>query len=258
LRPTGSGGGGFWSSIVPGLQGLISTLELIKNKEWAALWSQFKVLVNEQLNGTILSGDPTGIPLYSWLANNFIPAIEALADGEWATAWEKLGGAAAEGLVSGFTENEAFIRLGAFFAALKAGDVMGAWDILGEMSPGGAAARTPAPGTPPPSGTPNGIPDWVPGWIEKFWEGLADQLQDLNPGGAGARTQLQGFGGFDGFPGIAPLTPALAGATSTVSGDTVVNNVQINQQIATNGDFGGARQGAAEGIREALIKGRLT
>jgi hypothetical protein len=42
-------------------------------------------------------------------------------------------------------------------------------------------------------------------------------------------------------------------------GDTKINsnNIVINQTIGVGGDFGGARQGALQGIREALIDRRV-
>jgi hypothetical protein len=46
--------------------------------------------------------NPLGWTIIDWLHDNFIPAIEALRDGDWATAWNSLGGKASNEMILGF------------------------------------------------------------------------------------------------------------------------------------------------------------
>jgi hypothetical protein len=64
------------------------------------------------------------------------------------------------------------------------------------------------------------------------------------------------FGGFGNLT-VAPVMPAgFSSSESKVNSDNTVINIE--QHIAPNGDFGGARQGAQSGIREALLGRKLT
>lgn len=225
LRPVGEGGGGFWSSIIPGIRGVLAALELIKNDEWPALWNQFDVVMAENFKGTAI------YEIYTYIRDNLIPALNLLAEGEWADAWA-LFGAPFDPLVES-AKQAGFDMMGGFWEGY-----VGWWaqkgfnlgqDIrrrLQEMFPGM-------------------LPDDLPPLAPKPGAPLPD-FSDPNasfPGG--------------GFPGIAPLSaPLLAGTTSTSTvGDTVT--YFIEQHIAANSDFGGARAGAEAGIREALLQRRL-
>lgn len=96
--------------------------------------------------------------------------------------------------------------------------------------------------------------------LKKFYEALKEFVLP------GSSQQGPGFGedplppsNFSSFPGgsIAPLAPAGAGASSTVSGNTLYFHVE--QYIGANDDVGGASAGAQNGVTilAELINGRL-
>lgn len=203
------------AGFIPGLKGLILTVQQLINGDWAALWQRFKYYVDTVLN--LGSGDDgTTFFFYTWLKDTVIPLFESLASGAWADAWTSF-----ETTVKGTWDSiVAYIneRIAQVVAAID--EVKKLWELLPDLTPG-----TPSRPPTPPGGWPKG------------------ELPPLE---------------YNSFPGgIAPLSPMLAGAASTSTvGDTIT--YFIEQHIAANSDFGGARQGAEAGIREALLQRRLS
>jgi hypothetical protein len=204
-------GDNWWlSGIVPGVNNIIKNLGLLRDDKWAEVWAGFKEYVADVVNSVDPAADPRTFGLYAWLADTLIPAIEALAVGDWKTAWELL----AEAPINAF---------------------QGVIDKVQELFS-------------------------FEEQIQKFMEKWGFPTNPFEPG-SGPNSRGQDYlppSDFSSFPGVtpgAPLMPALAGASNmTNSGNTVIN---VEQHIATNGDFGGARQGALEGIRQALINRTL-
>lgn len=226
LRPVGEGGGGFWSSIIPGLRGVLAALELIKNNEWAALWNQFDVVMAENFKGTVI------YDIYTYMRDTLIPALNLLAEGEWADAWAlfsaPLAPLAEQAKQAGFDMMEGFWEGYVGWWAEKGFNL--GQDIrrrLQEMFPG-ILPDDPGYGVPKPGPS---LPDFT----------------DPNasfPGGS--------------FPGVTPLLPAMAAGNTSTVGDTY--QFFVEQNIAANGDFGGARAGAEAGmasIRDTLIQRTL-
>jgi hypothetical protein len=197
----------------------------------------------------------------NWWLSGFIPAINGIIanialirDEGWAAAWDKLVVEARKQLQQrldeGDTEGafiwEQLVEIAQLIQAFAEGDWKTAWGLLFG----------------PPAEFFQGIADWfskIPSWEETLrsfmerWGFPTNPFnQDSPPPGHG-QDPLP-FNPNASFPGIvpsAPLIPAMASNT------TNSNVFYIEQNIATNGDFGGARQGAAEGIRQALLDRRL-
>lgn len=205
--------GNFWlSGLIPFMDGLILTLDQLLTGDWAGLWGRFKTYVDNVVERTSDGSDPATFGLYTWLADTAIPLLESLAATDWATMWQGF-----EDAVLGTWQSIVdFIdaRIVEITTAIQDFQSLFGFtpDVLGDN----------------PRINPNKVPQpSIPG-------------EDVLPGSP-----------FASFNGINPQVPSFAGAGGSVTGDTVV--FQIEQNIATNGDFGGARQGALEGIRQALI-----
>lgn len=157
--------------------------------------------------------DKTTFGLYTWLRDTAIPLLETLATTEWAEMWTEFEDAV-QGAWQGIID---FIDacIAEITTAIEEFRSLFGFtpDVFGDN----------------PRINPNKVPQpSIPG-------------EDVLPGSP-----------FASFNGISPGVPPFAGAGGgNVTGDTIV--FQIEQNIATNGDFGGARQGALEGIRQALI-----
>lgn len=206
LRPVGAGGGGFFSSIVPGLRGLISALTLIRDGDWSALWNGFKSYITEVLTQISPESDPRSFGFYSWLQDSLIPAINALAVGDWKLAWDNL----AEAPVAAF--QNIITKIQELFD----------------------------------------LEERIKSFMERF--GIETlPFNNFAPG-----QDVLPDSPFASFPGITPQLPATAGVAAIGGTSADSHDVYyIEQNISTNGDFGGARQGANEGIRQALLQRRL-
>lgn len=227
---------------IPGLNTLINALGLLKTAlqtgDWGPVWAAFTKGTTDILNSIDPNADPGTFAFYKWLVDRLIPAINALAVGDWNDAIQLLVGPLVtlgdnayiaghnfmgrwwEGVLSWFTEQ-----------GKNAGDALA--DKLREILPNSIFNELfpNAPGTSGPPDPNKGTP------------------QDTTP------VSPQSFHG-SAFPGITPLP--VAGTNVTNGGDTVV--FQIEQNIASSGDFGGARSGALEGmnsIRQALLTRKL-
>lgn len=211
-------GDNWWlAGIVPGIRNIKANLELFRDKDWAGLWAGFKEYVNDTLNSIDPGADPRSFTFYSWLKDSLIPAIDALAIGDWKTAWDNFIEAPLAAIQSILDKINELFGL-----EEKVQEFMGRMGFPTNPSDPGSGIN--------PNKRPQGHPE-EPGARSGDFSFLVPQA----------------------FQGLTPqsLSPAVAGNTSTV-GDTYF----IEQNIATNGDFGGARAGAEEGIRQALINRR--
>lgn len=194
---------------VPGIQNIIKNLGLIRDGDWAGLWAGFKQYVDDviAMDGNLDDGP------YPWIRDVLIPALEALAVGEWQAAWDLL-------------------------AAAPLNAIQGVLDKISELFSIEERVREFMEGM--------GFP------TNPFEKDPGRMPQDVLP-----PSDFSSFPG-GGFPGIAPMMPALATAGATSSMNNSNNNIfYISQEIGMGQDVGGARQGAAQGIREALIGRRL-
>lgn len=257
---TGTGGGGGpFATILRLVKSTINTLQLILDGDWAQLWSNFKSTAIAAMNKQV-EDDPENAGVITWIVKDLIPAIDALADGDWATAWEHLGGRAVDAMAKGFANalasNERMRGMMEFAAKFVSGDPIGALLALGRVVTGskGGLPDTHAqePGT--RGGGSGMFPDTDNDWWNSFLESLKRALPSILPATPGV-LDLQSFGGAD----IAPLSPALAGASTTNINSGNIT-LLVEQIIGTGGDVGGARAGAETGltrIRDELINQRL-
>ncbi|HTC79095.1 MAG TPA: hypothetical protein VK657_10790, partial [Terriglobales bacterium] len=221
---------------IPGLNTLINALGLLKTAlatgDWAPLWANFTKGVNDILTGIDPNADPDTFGFYLWLNDTLIPAIHLLAAGDWTDALQLLSAPIDAWIDDAWKQGSDWIKN--LFDGMK--------DYLDNF---GAAREAEI----------HDILNKLFGWLIPAAEGAPDgtmpeaprpkQQQDLLPSNPNAS-----FPG--GFPGSA-VTPMLAGGS--VTGDTVVFNIE--QNIASSGDFGGARSGALEGIRQALLSRKM-
>jgi len=223
LRPTGGNGSGFWGGIVPFIRGIISAVTLIKDGDWAALWDGFKVIMLGWRNSFDPATEGDSIAFADWILNTLIPNIELIAHGEWARVWENFRDAALgplKEIKAWFEDPENF---------------------------GGTNPQFQTPENPKINGM--GEVQNLPGIIGQLTENLKAYVEALR--------EATGFG-------LPPtqnpfITPQSFSPNSSgvISAGQTTNVFYINQTIGTNGDFGGARQGAEDGLRTALIRNNL-
>lgn len=223
-------GDNWWlKDIVPTFRTVKADLDTFQAGGWSALWTKLKKDITDFVNGADWDKEgPQAFAFYSWIVDTLIPAIDLLAAGDWKDAFTILG-APINAFVDGALQKGSDLMknffdgmtgyLNSFGTARRAEllDILN--NLFGWLIPD-------APNRPPPD--PN-----------------KGQPQDVLP-----PNNNSSFPG-TGFPNLAPLT---AGAASSTSSS---NTYYIEQHIGMNGDFGGARQGAESGIREALINRRI-
>lgn len=219
---------------IPGLNTLINALGLLKTAlatgDWAPVWSAFTKGVSDILNGIDPNADPSTFSFYLWLNDTLIPAINALAIGDWTDALQLLSAPIDAWVDNAFKQGSDWMKnlfdgikdyLDTFGAAREA-EIE---DILNNLF-GWLIPDAPKSGPPDPN---------------------KGQPQDVLP-----PNNNSSFPGT--FPGLAP-SPLAASTINNAAGDTVVFNIE--QNIGSSGDFGGARSGALEGIRQALLTRKL-
>lgn len=235
-------GDNWWlKGIVPAIGTLINDLDLIRQGKWGELWVKFKQDITDFRDSIDPESDPSTFGFYSFLVDTLIPAVDALRVGDWARVWRELGGAMVEQFVVGITSSANGQIMQKLALDLVAHDGLSFIKHIGELfgGGGGGGATPEAPQLDPGAGI-----DWDKFWKD-FWGGALKALpMPIMP----LPNTPQSF------------TPPSADGSATLafaSGPATSNTFYINQEIGTGGDFGGARQGAQDGIRQALIAGRL-
>jgi hypothetical protein len=246
------------------------------NGPWVGAWSLFKKHVDEALAGKL---NPTDFAIYTWLKDTGIPLLETLATEGWKGVWDKFKEHVDNALekdpdpekftlytvlrdiyiplLEGLTAGDgAWTRLWKDFSDAALGPFKVILDFYGTMTTAivdGIAK----------------VDEVLTAFKEKWAEFMGGQGFPTNPftdpnwsvpeGYQGPLNPTQpppippsGKGGQDWLP---PSDQAsYPGGPVAMSNDTYF----IEQNIGLNGDFGGARQGAQEGIRQALLARRTT
>jgi hypothetical protein len=255
--------GNFWlGGLIPGLKGMILTLDELKRGDWKTLWDRYKWYVDNTMGA---GGDTFG--LMQWIEDTVIPMLTILADEGWKGIWtifkkhvdDALAGPLTpadfkiytwlkdtgipllEGMVTADGDWDAVWKL---YFTNATGHLQGIVDFFTSMITTIEEKAT-------------ALDTFIRGMWAEWGEDIPDALQfPESPSNPTSPPPLpppippSGKGGQDWLP---PSDQAsYSGGPLAMSNDTYF----INQQIGINGDFGGARQGAQEGIREALLNRR--
>lgn len=219
----------FWlAGFIPGINFIITEIGRLSSGKWAEAWQGLKdkaiAITNDP---AIREKDPQTFAFYVWIVDRLIPAIEMLAAGDWKSAVnllvDPLVQFAADSFQTGFdTVNNWWEGVKSWFET-KGKEASG-WlnQMLPELFPFFA------PDQPIPKGS-KGPQDVLP----------PNDFSSFPGGGNSGGAALASFASADSFNT----------AQST-------NFFNITQFIGTGGDFGGARQGAADGMRQAIIAGK--
>lgn len=230
--------GNFWlEGFIPGINTLISSLGLLKTAlatgDWAPVWQSFTQGITDILNSIDPQADPDSFSFYLWLNDTLIPAINLLAAGDWTDAIQLLS-APIDAIVDNAWQQGSDMISNFFQGVLDAVVTTGGqkWAEILEKLHELAPELIPKPG----------------------------QVTPQDKGGGGAQDVIPPNNN-SSFPGSGlPQTPLLAAGNIT-NAPTTTTVFNIEQHIAANSDFGGARSGAIMGmdsIRQALVTQRLT
>lgn len=243
---------------------LIPAVDLIVAGQgvWKTLWDTFNTIVDETLASVDPEQEPTKYGAFAFLKENVIPAVNALRDGDWKTAWDSLGGTAIDSFVDGFERaalgSARFQAWAELSLAVGTGDTAGVFKALGKLFTGGVAPGLPPthPEAPGERGGGTLLPGTEEGWKKLFKDALRDALPSLRQGTPFfIQPQPQSFSP----PSIAPPPLALGGVgASTIDSNNVT--LQVVQYIGPGEDTGGAAVAAERGmnsIRDYIINQRV-
>ena len=260
-----AGTGGQQVQLAPAWQQLadtVSTIGQLAEEATPRIQALIDVIFGKEVGGTEGGAEAGGADPFAgnfWLAG-LIPFMEGLTlslqqlqEGDWAGLWSRFKAHIDSVLTDPATDPEAL----AFYTWFKE-TLIPAWEAVVNVDWAGLWDAMTAKVDESWSKVKASVDLYVAG-IKLAIDELKKLLPDWEWGGPDTPMPKGPKGPQDLLPGspnasFGGSVPAL-GLAGT--GNMTVNNYQIYQTIGTNGDFGGARQGATEGIREAIIRGRL-
>src|SRR5436190_3509748 len=223
-------GDNFWlKGFIPGVNFIINELNLLRQGKWQDAWDGFKGAIEGLRDSIDPNEDPSSFGFYSWIVDTLLPAIDALATGDWKTAILKLEQPFVDWLDRAFSEGF---------------DTIDKWwqGVTSWFETKGKAAG-----------------DWLQDKLHEMAPNIFDDpntAPSLPKGGKGPQDSLP-QSPFASFPGFTPGTPSLA-ASGALNTAQTTNIFYISQTIGASGDFGGARQGASDGLKQALLGSNVT